>query len=127
MAAGTLTINGTPHNLPQPMQNGYSVDDGARGAAHRMASGAWVWEVTATGLFRAFTIEWTGLTAAQRNTVDGAVGALLQYGAGSWECYTGSTYTVVLGDGGLPRWRVRKVKQNSEYSFAGSLTLEQNA
>lgn len=126
MAALDLTVNSTPYSLPQPMQNGYSIRGNARGKGYQLASGARVWETTSAGLFRTFVIEWTGLTHAQRGTIDTAVGAMLTYGSGTWECPTGGSYTVVLGDT-LPVWKVRKTKAGTTLAYSGSLTLEQNA
>lgn len=127
MAVYDLVSNSSTFSLPEPMQNGYNVQDNARGTAHKMASGAYVWEGTSTSLFRTFVIEWSQLTAAQVTVIENACIALITTGTGTWACPSGTTYTVILAGDGLPRWRVRKIKKGTELRYSGSLTLEQNA
>ncbi len=129
MAVMDLVVSGTTYSLPQPMQNGYTEQLQYRGKSYRMASGALVRENTSTTPFHRFTLEWTQLTAAQKAIVDNAVAALIDGTAGSFTAPTGTTVTVVLGEGesALPQWEVRKVKANTVLSFSGKLELEKSA
>lgn len=118
-----LTLNGT--SLPEPMQNGYTIEIWQRGKAHRMASGALVRERTSTAFLRRFTIEWTHLTPAEVSTIHTVLGAMLDGTAVTLVDPPGGTYTVVLADKELPQWKVRKVHGNTQFRYSGTLVLEQ--
>lgn len=125
MAVMDLVTGTATRALPQPMQNGYTVEIWNRGKAHRMASGALVRERTNTTLLRRFTIEWTYLTSAQRTVVDNAVTDLLDGSTAQFTTPDNSTYTVVLAEDDLPEWKIAKVKGNTEFRYSGKLKLEQ--
>jgi hypothetical protein len=127
MAIYDLVTGGGTRALPAPMQNGYSVEIWSRGTAHRMASGALVREVTSSGVWRRFTIEWLNLTETQRGYVDTAVNDMLDGSTATFTDPAGTSYTVTLGESGLPDWQVLKAKKNTELRYSGRLTLEQNA
>lgn len=125
MAIMDLVTTTATRALPQPMQNGYTMEFWFRGKAHRMASGALVRERTNTSLLRRFTIEWTHLTATQRTVVDNAVTDMLDGSSATFTDPANANWTVVLAERDLPVWKVRKVKGNTELRYSGALELEQ--
>jgi len=125
MAIMDLVTGTATRALPQPMQNGYTVEIWTRGKAHRMASGALVRERTSATMLRRFTIEWVYLTSAQRGVVDNAVTDMLDGSTATFYPPDGSSYTVVLAEDELPEWKIAKVKGNTEFRYSGKLKLEQ--
>jgi hypothetical protein len=83
-------------------------------------------ERTSTTTLRRFTIEWTYLTASQRDDVETIVTAMLGGATATFRNPEDTTtYTVVLADDGLPEWKVVKAKNLTEFRYSGKLKLEQ--
>lgn len=118
-----LTLNGT--SLPEPMQNGYTIELWQRGKAYRMASGALVREQTNSTLLRRFSIEWTHLTGTQVGTIQTVISAMMDGTSVTLVDPVGTSYTVVLAEKEFPQWKIRKVKGNTEFRYSGTLELEQ--
>lgn len=125
MAIMDLVTTTATRALPQPMQNGFTMELWNRGKAYRMASGALVRERTNTSLLRRFTIEWTHLTATQRAVVDSAVSDMLDGSQATFTDPANANWTVVLAEKDFPQWKVVKVKNLTELRYSGTLELEQ--
>jgi hypothetical protein len=125
MAIMDLVTTTATRALPQPMQNGYTEENYHKGTAHRMADGSLVREAVASGRKMRITIEWTQLTGTQRDVVNNAVADMLDGSQATFTPPSGSNLTVVLGEGALPTWTVRKRLGTTTYFYSGKLTLEQ--
>lgn len=126
MAVMDLVTGSATRALPQPKKDGYIEELWQRGTTRRMASGVLVREVTNSTLFRRFEIEWVALNPTQWGVVNSAVADMDDGSSATFTSPQGTSYTVVLAEGGMPQWRVNTAA-NGTFIYSGTLKLEQSA
>jgi hypothetical protein len=90
-----------------------------------MASGALVRDLVVNATKRRFTLRWPALTAAERTNVLAAYALLRDGTSRTYIAPDGASYSVVLAEGGEPRFAVVATKGGSTLLWSGSLVLEE--
>lgn len=120
MAVSTPTLGG--NSLPVP--NAYSEQTYTKGATSRMASGALVRDLVQSGRKVRITLGWEMLTDAQRAAVHTGLGSVLDGSSATLLSPTGTSYTVVLADNGMPDWQAVTLR-GTEWRWNGQIVLEE--
>lgn len=121
MAVTTPTLGGVTLPVPSaPM----TVRTFVRGGVQRMASGALVRDVISSTRKHEFTLHWNNITDAQLTMVHNALATVIDGTSRTFLAPTGTSYTVVLSDGGEPEWEAITVR-GSDFRWSGSLRLEE--
>lgn len=123
-AATQPTLNSA--NIPYPKsEDGYVEESFLKGSVRRMANGALVRDLVTTSVKLRFTLNYVHLTITERGQVDTALGYLKDGTSRTYLSPRNVSYTVVLAEGGEPKWEVRTVQGGAAFRYSGTLIMEE--
>lgn len=120
MAISTPTLGGV--TLPVPSK--YDEENFTKGTVKRMANGALVRDLVQSGAKNRFMLDFDMLTDAQRTSVRSGVATVRDGSSVTFLAPTGTSYTVVLAEGGEPEWEAVPLR-GTELRWRGAIKLEE--
>ena len=120
MAITTPTLGGV--TLPVPSEYGES--NFTKGTVQRMANGALVRDLVQSGAKNRFALTFDMLTDVQKSAVRSGVATVRDGSSVTFLAPTGTSYTVVLADGGEPEWEAVSLR-GTELRWRGTIELEE--